>query len=142
MEEKMITGIAHLALTTRDMKKSLDFYTRVLGFKKAFTIAHPETNAPWIEYLQAGDQFVELFYNGTEDFSWKSSMAGFNHICLRVDDIHATVKKIEAEGYPMDRQVNEGKDKNLQAWLKDPDGVRIELMQIRPESPQGKCLGL
>jgi len=124
------------------MEKSLDFYIRVLGFKKAFSLAHPETGAPWIEYLQAGNQFVELFYNGTEDNPWRSSLRGFNHLCLMVDDIHSMLKKIEEAGYPMDRGVSEGKDKNLQAWLTDPDGLRIELMQISPQSPQGKCMGL
>jgi len=56
-----ITAIAHLAVTVKDMKKSLDFYTRVLGFKKAFEIPEPETGKPWIEYLYVGNkQFVEL----------------------------------------------------------------------------------
>ena len=138
----MITGIAHLAITAKDMEKSLDFYTRVLGFRKAFSIPHPENGSPWIEYLQAGNQFVELFYNGTVDAPWKPGNRGFNHLCLLVDDIKTTVKQIEAAGYPVDRQVSEGKDKNLQAWITDPDGVRVELMQISPESPQGKCMNL
>ena len=67
LELRMITGIAHAAINTKDMEKSLDFYIRVLGFSKAFSIEHPETKAPWIEYLQSGSQFIELFYNGTED---------------------------------------------------------------------------
>ena len=136
----MITGIAHLALTARDMVKSLDFYVRVLGLKKAFSLFNPETGAPWIEYLQAGNQFIELFYNGIDEHPWKASLRGFNHLCLQVDDIHSTVKGIEAAGYPIDSPVKEGSDKNLQAWLKDPDGVRIELMQISSESPQGKSM--
>ena len=41
----MITGIAHNAVTVRDMKESLCFYTEALGFKKAFEIANPETGA-------------------------------------------------------------------------------------------------
>lgn len=138
----MITGIAHMAVTANDMQKSLDFYIRVLGFKKAFSLAHPETGAPWIEYLQAGGQFVELFYGGTDEYAFKSSQRGFNHLCLGVDDIYATVKAIEAAGYPMDTAISQGRDKNFQAWLKDPNGIRVELMQISPESPQGKCLGL
>ena len=138
----MITGISHLAVNTKNMEKSLDLYVRVLGLKKAFSINHPETNAPWIEYLQAGNQFVELFYNGTEDNPWKPALRGFSHICLQVDDIHATVKKIEEAGYPLDGPVKQGRDNNFQVWLKDPDGIRIELMQITPESPQGKCIGL
>ena len=62
----MITGIAHNAVTVRDMKESLCFYTEALGFKKAFEIANPETGAPWIVYLAiAPGQFLELFYDGT-----------------------------------------------------------------------------
>jgi lactoylglutathione lyase len=137
----MITGIAHTALTVKDMPKSLDFYTRVLGFTKAFSLTEPGTGEPWIEYLQAGGQFIELFYHGTEDNPWKSSLRGFNHLCLQVDDITKTVETIEIAGYPMDRGVSQGSDKNLQAWLTDPDGIRIELMQIDPESPQGKLIG-
>ena len=138
----MITGITHLALTVKDMDKSLDFYVRLLGFKKAFSLKHPQTGNPWIEYLQAGNQFVELFYNATVDTPWNSSLRGFNHLCLQVDEIHSMVKGIEEAGYTIDSPVKEGSDKNLQAWLKDPDGVRIELMQISPESPQGKLMGL
>jgi catechol 2,3-dioxygenase-like lactoylglutathione lyase family enzyme len=138
----LITGITHLALTVKDMEKSLDFYERVLGFKKAFSLSNPQTGEPWIEYLQAGNQFVELFYNGTVDTPWKSELRGFNHLCLQVDDIHSTVKRIEDAAYPMDAPAKQGSDKNFQAWLKDPDGIRIELMQLSPESPQGKLMGL
>ncbi|MCL2879132.1 MAG: VOC family protein [Treponema sp.] len=134
----MITGIAHIALTVSDMEKSLDFYTRVLQFSRAFSLQNPKTGEPWIEYIKAGDQFIELFYNGTLDNPWRSSLRGFNHLCLRVDDISLTVQAITDAGYPMDQGVKQGSDRNLQAWLKDPDGVRIELMQINPDSPQGR----
>jgi len=57
-----ITNIAHIAITVKNMEKSLDFYTRVLGFKKAFSIPDPKTGTPWIEYLYMGNgQFTELF---------------------------------------------------------------------------------
>ena len=36
----MITGIAHTAVTVKDMDESIRFYTQVLGFKKAFSIPH------------------------------------------------------------------------------------------------------
>jgi catechol 2,3-dioxygenase-like lactoylglutathione lyase family enzyme len=134
----MTTGIGHLALTTKNMEKSAKFYTEALGFKKVFSLPEPGTGSPWIEYFMAGEQFVELFYHGSVDNPWKDDIRGFNHICLEVDDIYAAAKQVEAAGFKMDRQPVEGSDKNWQAWLTDPDGVRIELMQISPESPQGK----
>jgi lactoylglutathione lyase len=136
----MITGITHLALTVKDMEKSLDFYTRGLGYQKAFELPEPRTGAPWIVYLKAGSQFIELFYNATDDNPWKPRLRGFNHIALQVDDIQTTVKSIEAAGIKMDQAPKQGADKNWQAWLTDPDGVRIELMQLDPESPQGKLI--
>jgi lactoylglutathione lyase len=135
----MITGIAHSALTVKDMEKSLDFYTRVLKFKKAFEVPDHTTGAPWIVYLHIKDnQFLELFYHGTRDNPWNPSLRGFNHLCLAVDDIKAMIKDIEDEGWKIDRELKQGGDTNLQAWITDPDGVRIELMQINPASPQGK----
>ena len=135
----MISGIAHLALTVKDMEKSKDFYCRILGFTKAFELKEPKTGAPWIVYLHLGKrQFVELFYNGTRDNPWDSALRGFNHICFEVEDIQQFAKHVEAEGFTLDRQPKLGSDSNWQCWLTDPDGIRIEIMQISPDSPQGR----
>ncbi|MDL2229595.1 VOC family protein [Treponema sp. OttesenSCG-928-L16] len=138
----MLTGITHLALTVKDMDRSVDFYCRVLGLKKAFEIAEPDTGAPWIVYLHlAKSQFVELFYNGTRENPWEPELRGFNHICFEVDDIHKTAEHIKNAGYKLDKEPRLGADKNWQCWVTDPDGVRIELMQISPESPHAKAAG-
>jgi lactoylglutathione lyase len=135
----MLTGITHLALTVKNMDAAVDFYCRVLGFKKAFELAEPKTGAPWIVYLHLDKkQFVELFYKGTVDSPWESSHRGFNHICFEVDDIQKTAAGIKSSGYKLDREPSLGVDKNWQSWVTDPDGVRIELMQISPDSPHGK----
>jgi lactoylglutathione lyase len=136
----MITGLTHLAVTAKDMDKSLDFYIRGLGLKKVFELPEPNTGSPWIIYLQAGSQFIELFYHGSKDNPWDPSLRGFHHICLQVDDIHKTFKQIEDAGYKADKAPKQGVDKNWQAWVTDPDGVRIELMQIEADSPQGKLI--
>ncbi len=135
----MITGIAHNAVTVRDMAESLRFYTEALGFKKAFDIDRPETGEPWIVYLGiAPGQFLELFYGGSEDNPWRHSLIGFNHFCFEVDDIFRTVERVRAAGYPLDVEPRQGADMNWQAWVTDPNGIRIELMKIEPESPQAQ----
>ena len=136
-----ITGIAHIAITVRDMEKSLDFYTRVLGFKKAFSITDPKTGEPWIEYLYMGNgQFTELFYGGKKNNPWSGELSGFNHICLQVDDINSVVEHVKKEGVEITDEVKQGLDNNWQAWIKDPDGIRIEFMQIGERSPQYKAI--
>ena len=137
----MLTGISHLALTVKDMEKSKDFYCRVLGLKKVFEINEPKTGEPWIVYLHVkGRQFVELFYHGAKDNIWEPALRGFSHICLEVDDIQQYAKHIEAAGYTLDKQPKVGCDNNWQCWITDPDGVRIEIMQISPDSPHGKVI--
>ena len=119
----MITGIAHTAVTVKDMDESIRFYTQVLGFKKAFSIS---------------GQFIELFYGGAEEHPWTDALVGFNHLCFQVDDINTSVQKIRDAGYPVDVEPRQGADHNWQAWVTDPNGIRIELMQIMPGSPQSR----
>ena len=78
-------------------------------------------------------QFVELFY-GCEG----ENAGSFNHICISVEDIDAACAQVLAAGYPVDRMPELGCDGNKQAWLVDPDGNRIELMQLMPGCPQEK----
>ena len=133
----MITNIAHNAVTVADMEASLRFYTEGLGFRKAFEIPNPDTGEPWIVYLNiCPGQFLELFYGGTEQNPWRNEHIGFNHFCFEVDDIHTAVEQVRQAGYPIDIEPKQGADLNWQAWVTDPNGVRIELMKIDPNSPQ------
>ncbi len=136
----MITGIAHTAVTVKDMDASVRFYTQALGFGRAFEFRHPDTGAPWIVYLSVvPGQFVELFYGGSEAQPWNDALIGFNHLCFQVDDIHTAVQKVRDAGYAIDDEPKQGVDLNWQAWVTDPNGIRIELMQIMPGSPQSAC---
>ena len=127
----MIKGIAHSAVTVKNMNESIRFYTKALGFHQAFELKNPETDAPWIVYLSiCPGQFLELFYGGENGNPWEDTQIGFNHLCLEVDDIFAMVERVREAGYPIDAEPKLGSDHNWQAWIKDPNGVRIELMQI------------
>jgi len=137
----MVTGIAHAAFYVKDMEASLAFYKNTLGFRHAFSIPRPETGEKWIEYLYAaGGQFVELFYGGEKENPFQPGNAGFFHYCLEVDDIHAIWQKIVETGAPQDTAPKEGPDHNWQCWTHDPDGIKIELMQLSDEGPQRKFI--
>ncbi|MDR2068313.1 MAG: VOC family protein [Spirochaetaceae bacterium] len=137
----MITGIAHIAVTVKNMDRAIDFYTRVLRFKKVFEIPDPKTGAPWINYLYIGrGQFLELFYDGKKENPWAEDLRGFNHLCLLVDDLHAVVGEIKQAGGIITDGPKQGSDHNWQAWTEDPDGIRIELMQIDKNSPHYRVI--
>ena len=135
----MIKGIGHLAFDVADMKDSLHFYCDILGFKQAFDIPHDD-GKPWIEYIKVTDgQFIELFYGGENKPEQVKRPIGFSHLCLEVEDIHVIAGHLKSSGVKLDVEPMQGKDHNWQCWAKDPDGNRIEFMQLHPDSPQMNC---
>ena len=129
-----ITGIAHAAYNVANMQASLDFYVNKLGMKHAFSIEGNDRK-PWIEYLKVADgQFIELFYS---DGGFESKPS-YSHLCIQVPDCAKAQEELEAAGVNIEVPVKQGKDGNFQLWIRDPDGNRLEIMQISPTSPQAK----
>ena len=128
--------IGHLAYHTADMNATLSFYRDVLGFKHIFSIQN-EQGQPWIEYLMVPDgRFIELFHPGAEGIPEIGN--SYLHLCLEVDDCAAAVQELEGKGIEIVTKMKQGRDGNLQAWIKDPDGRRIEIMQLTESSAQYK----
>lgn len=131
----MITGIGHAAYGVSNLEKSLDYYCRGLGLREAFRL-YNDRGETWIVYLQVrGLDFIEVFPDPRVRGGAPPEHA-YRHLCLMVDDIDATLSDLAGRGVAVDGPKRQGKDSNWQAWLTDPDGNRIELMQIMPESPQ------
>lgn len=132
----MITGLGHVAFRITDLEKSLDFYCQKLGFKEAFRLEREGEYSPWIVYIQvAPNHFIELF-PGARGENTSRGPVGYNHFCLVVDDLQATLRDLAARGLTIEDGPKQGLDHNWQYWINDPDGNAIELMQIVPESPQ------
>ncbi|MBI2939342.1 MAG: VOC family protein [Chloroflexi bacterium] len=134
----MIAQIGHCAYRVRDAAKSTEFYAR-LGIVEAFRL-HREDGSLGIVYLQlSANQFIEIFPGATQPATATRETIGYAHLCLLVDDLHAMIADLDARGVVIDRPIKRGADGNLQAWIVDPDGNRIELMQIMPDSLQAKA---
>jgi lactoylglutathione lyase len=130
----MITGIAHAAIRITDLDAALGFYGDGLGFEEVFRLHR--NGEVWIVYFRVGpDQFVELF-PGAEPAASAGNTVGYAHLCLAVDNIHDTVEALCARGVPFEGEPRLGQDGSWQVWTADPDGNRIELMQLTPQSLQ------
>ncbi|MEO6571612.1 MAG: VOC family protein, partial [Ilumatobacteraceae bacterium] len=61
-----------------------------------------------------------------------------HHVVIQVDDVHATVARLAAQGVRADEPTSpDGSDDFWTAWLTDPDGHRIELVQWPAGHPAG-----
>jgi lactoylglutathione lyase len=132
---KGISSLAHIALKVRDMERSLDFYVRQMEFPEMFRLKRE--GKLWIVYLRVtDDQYIELFPDGIGDHAPDRDQTGVNHFCLGVDDIDAVVAQLRKNGVAITVEKKMGADHNYQAWIADPDGNRIELMQMMPKAMQ------
>ena len=133
----MITAIGHAAYDCYKFDETLDFYTRVLGFSPMFEMNNDEGKL-WIVYLRVSDSvYIELFPKSGEA---PAKSGSYSHLCLEVDDIESTFAAVVERGAPVASQIRTGKDGNRQAWTHDPEGNRIEFMQLMPNSLQRQAI--
>ena len=129
----MITDLAHTAFAVHDIETSLAFY-RLLGLEESFRLTRPDGSLRLVYLHINGDRFLELFPGGPPPEAGRTH--SFRHICLATDDLSGLIEHLRASGVTIDTEVKEGLDRNLQAWVKDPDGNPIEFMQLAEDSPQ------
>lgn len=129
----MITDVGHPAFAAHDLDRTVAFYA-LLGIREAFRLNRPDGSLMLVYLHVAGDRFVEIFPGGPPPDP--ARRGSFMHLCLLTSDLRADVEQLRAAGVPIDQEPKLGLDHNLQAWIKDPDGNAIELMQLAEQSPQ------
>ena len=127
----MFTRLAHVCIGATDLAASERFYVEGLGMEKAFDFIRAGERFGF--YVKAGETtFIEIFAEGTAPNYERPIM---KHFCLEVADIDQTIAALTARGIAVEPK-KMGADNNWQAWLTDPSGVRIELMQYSENSTQ------
>lgn len=126
----MIRRIDHTTITVSDLRRSVDFYTGLLGFVVDHEMWIPESRLR-IVFLRVGDTILELF--GVEKctgsaISEVNDVIGYKHICLRVDSVDEEYARLHAAGVPFYILPTNVQNVRI-AFLKDPDGLAIELIE-------------
>lgn len=129
-----IVDLGHPAFACHDLEASLAFYAK-LGIHESFRLLRDDGSLMLIYLHIADDRFIEVFPNGPAPEE-RADTQSFMHICLAVDEIQTFVEEIRGRGITIDVEPKMGLDFNVQAWISDPDGNKIELMQYSPKSPQ------
>jgi lactoylglutathione lyase len=133
-----ISGIGHVAIRVKDIAQTLEFYVARLGFREMFRL--DRDGKLWIVYLRiTDDQYLEVFPDGEGERPDNNSV-GYNHLCLVVSDMGRVLAELAAAGVPLVQARKTGLDGNEQAWIADPDGHRIELMQMAADGLQAKAI--
>ncbi|MEM7026645.1 MAG: lactoylglutathione lyase [Pseudomonadota bacterium] len=155
-------------LRIKDPARSLEFYSKVLGmslvrrfdfpemkfslyFMGKLTDADastiPEDRGDRATWVFAHETMLELTHNwGTEDDDTEyhhgnDEPKGFGHIGFTVPDVYAACERFEQLGVNFIKKVDAGKMQGL-AFIQDPDGYWIEIIQADMLAMRGKDWGV
>ncbi|MEB3200337.1 MAG: lactoylglutathione lyase [Synechococcaceae cyanobacterium] len=124
--------LLHTMLRVGDLERSLSFYTAVLGMRLLRRKDYPNGRftLAFVGYGEESDTTVlELTHNWDTDHYDLGS--GYGHIAIGVDDIHSTCAGIAAAGGRVVREPGPMKHgSTVIAFVEDPDGYRIELIDL------------
>lgn len=127
--------LLHTMLRVGNLDASIEFYTSIMGMqllRKNDNEAYKYTLA----FLGYGDEkentVLELTYNwGVSEYDLGGA---FGHIAIEVEDVYAACDKIREQGGVISREPGPVKGGTTEiAFVKDPDGYAIELIQKKDD---------
>ena len=122
----------HTMIRVKDLDKSVGFYTRLMGMKELrrnevpggrYTLAFVgfESNPEQAE--------IELTHNWDQEDAYDVGN-GFGHFAVGVPDVAAACEEVTAGGGKVTRPAGPVKHgTTIIAFVEDPDGYKIELIQ-------------
>ena len=125
----------HIGLRVEDLERSVACYMS-LGYEVVGTV--PQTEFGSLTMLKLpGDEFVELELVHDPDHG-RVEPVGINHLVIQVEDVHATVAHLGERGIRAEEPGSpDGSAGFWTAWVTDPNGYRIELVQWPAGHPHG-----
>ena len=123
--------ILHTMLRVGDLKRSIEFYTDVLGKRLLRKSDYPDGKftLAFVGYGDESDEAVlELTHNW--DTAGYDLGSGYGHIAIEVDDAHKACDAVKARGGKVSREAGPMKHgTTVIAFVEDPDGYKIEFIQ-------------
>ncbi len=135
--------LLHTMLRVGDLQRSIDFYTRVMGMRliRQSENASQNYSLAFVGYGTNPDHAeIELTYNhGVSQYELGTA---YGHIAIGVPDVAAACDKIRAGGGQVTREPGPVKGgTTVIAFITDPDGYKVELIQRPDDTPRADALG-
>jgi len=150
-----ISRLHHTCYTVSDLERSLAFYRDLLGCEVIATqekeggylaaiVGYPDAHVRMAHLrVPGGEHLIELFEylapeGGKADVEPRN--VGASHVCFIVDDLPALYERLRERGVEsfvsppveVDTGLNRG---GFALYVRDPDGITVELFQPPPGQP-------
>jgi catechol 2,3-dioxygenase-like lactoylglutathione lyase family enzyme len=134
--QQRLTGenyLNHVGIGVENFEEAFNFYTQKMGFREAFTV-RDAGGRPSLAYVQVSrNTFVELQQADA------NRRVGLNHFGLHVENLRSVVDTLKSRGVTVEEPRVRPDDSSV-ANVTGPGGIRIEMFEFGPQSPQGKAI--
>ncbi len=120
----------HVGIAVKDFQESLNFYTKVMGFRVAYALPSPDGKPTTTFFQISRDTFLEMAP------ATANLPAGLTHIGILTDDASATVTQLRKAGATMADVRSGGGTGSRLSNVVDPNGIRLEVV----EQPSGSLM--
>jgi len=124
---KGIVALNHVAISVANLDEAVTYYTKTLGFPEAFRNLD-EKGQPTLVYVQISkNTFIELQPANPQ------RPPGLNHLGVHVENMAAATAMFKQRGANVS-ETRVSPTKAVLSNITDPNGIRIELSELPPES--------
>ena len=118
----------HSGIKTPDIKRSIDFYTRIMGLEileevkvleRTFYFVGNDKTRIEIEEANPGDEMMRA-----------DKGYGLYHLAFAVDDLEGFAARLKAQAVRFIMDPAQLRADRKIAFIEDPDGVRIQLIEF------------
>ncbi len=127
--------IEHIGIAVKDTAASVELFSKLLN-ATPYKTEEVESEGVTTTFYQLGESKIELLEASKEDSAIAKFIEkrgeGIHHIAFDVEDIHAEIERLKAEGFQMiHEEPKKGADNKLICFLhpKSTNGVLVELCQ-------------
>jgi len=125
----------HTAISVNNLEESQEFYESVFDLKFRSKGERPELKVRFINLEDENHNVIELFEHEkptplTDDLMDFQNV-GIKHIAFIVDNLEEAVEKAVSFGAKIVWPIKEGITVKRLAFVSDPNGIPIELIELR-----------
>jgi catechol 2,3-dioxygenase-like lactoylglutathione lyase family enzyme len=132
-QNRGIVGLNHVAISVPNLDEAVAYYTKTMGFPEAFRNLD-EKGQPTLVYVQISrNTFLELQPAGAD------RPPGINHFGVVVENMDAATKMFKQRGANV-AEIRVSPTKAILSNIADPSGVRMELLELPPESQHRQAM--
>ncbi len=132
-QNRGIVGLNHVAISVPNLNDALTYYTKTMGFPEAFRSVDDKGNVALVYVQISKNTFIELQPANPQ------RPPGINHFGLHVENMASATTMFKERGAKVD-PTRVSPTKAILSNITDPNGVRIELAELPPESQHRQAM--